>query len=64
LHLVIQEEALRKPLAVISVGQNSYGHPAAEIIQKLELAGFQVKRTDKEGDIEVVSDGKTWEMKN
>jgi competence protein ComEC len=53
---------LQKPLAVISVGINSYGHPAPEIIQKLESAGFQVLRTDKAGDIEVVSDGKTWEI--
>ena len=49
-----------KPLAVISVGQNSYGHPSPEIIEKLEKIGFHVLRTDKEGDIEVVSDGKEW----
>lgn len=51
------------PLAVISVGNNSYGHPAPEIIQKLESAGFETLRTDKEGDIEVISDGIEWEMK-
>jgi competence protein ComEC len=51
---------LHCPLAVISVGQNSYGHPAPEIIEKLEKIGFQVMRTDKEGDIEVVSDGREW----
>jgi competence protein ComEC len=51
----------RKPLAVISVGNNSYGHPAPEVIQKLESAGFQVLRTDKAGDIEVVSDGRGWQ---
>jgi len=60
--LVKQENSLsqQKPLAVISVGNNSYGHPAPEVIQKLESAGFQVLRTDKAGDIEVVSDGKEW----
>jgi competence protein ComEC len=51
----------KKSLAVISVGTNSYGHPAPEVIQKLESAGFQVLRTDKIGDIEVVSDGRGWQ---
>lgn len=50
----------KQPLAVISVGKNSYGHPTSEIIQKLESAGFQVLRTDQSGDIEVVSDGREW----
>ena len=60
--LVKQDFSLsqKKPLAVISVGQNSYGHPSSEIIQKLESAGFHTLRTDKEGDIEIVSDGTTW----
>ena len=61
--LLKQENSLsqQKPLAVISVGNNSYGHPAPEVIQKLESAGFQVIRTDKAGDIEVVSDGRGWQ---
>lgn len=49
-------------LAVISVGKNSYGHPAQETITRLEKDGAQVVRTDQEGDIEVVSDGKTWQV--
>jgi len=53
----------QKPLAVISVGKNSYGHPDPGIVEKLTSADFQVLRTDKAGDIEVVSDGKTWEVK-
>lgn len=56
----LQDHVLRSPLAVISVGTNSYGHPAPEVINKLESAGFQVLRTDKAGDIEVVSDGREW----
>jgi beta-lactamase superfamily II metal-dependent hydrolase len=50
-------------LAVISVGKNMYGHPAAETITRLEKDGAQVLRTDKEGNIEVVSDGKSWSVK-
>jgi len=52
-----------RPLAVISVGKNSYGHPAPEILLKLENAGFFIKRTDQSEDIEVMSDGERWEVK-
>jgi len=49
-------------LAVISVGKNMYGHPAEETITRLEKDGASVLRTDQEGNIEVVSDGKNWEV--
>lgn len=51
---------LKPRLAIISVGKNSYGHPAESTLAKLATRGVPVKRTDEEGDIEVVSDGKTW----
>jgi competence protein ComEC len=63
-HLAKQGDTLKKPLAVLSVGKNSYGHPAPEIVQKLESSGFQVLRTDQAGDIEVVSDGKEWQVRS
>ena len=50
-------------LAVISVGKNTYGHPAPETITRLEKDGAQVLRTDKEGNIEIVSDGRMWSVK-
>ena len=50
-------------LAIISVGKNMYGHPAKETITQLETIGAQVLRTDENGNIEVVSDGKTWSVK-
>jgi competence protein ComEC len=53
----------QQPLAVISVGKNSYGHPAPEVLEKLAQAGFQALRTDTGGDIEVVSDGTGWVYK-
>lgn len=49
-----------QPVAVISVGRNAYGHPAQEILGLLQSYGLRVLRTDEKGDIEVVSDGKTW----
>ncbi len=39
-------------LAVISVGKNnSYGHPAKEVLDMLKAQGVKIKRTDDEGDI-------------
>lgn len=42
---------VRPEIAVISVGDNSYGHPTEEAIERLESVGAQVRRTDLEGDI-------------
>ena len=51
---------VKPAFSVISVGRNSYGHPSAEAIDMLQSIGSAIYRTDKEGDIEVVSDGKGW----
>ncbi len=51
---------LKPSLAVISVGKNSYGHPAPELLQALADKHIQVLRTDTHDDIEVVSDGTHW----
>ena len=40
-------------LAVISVGPNSFGHPAAWVIETLEESGARVVRTDLAGDVVV-----------
>ncbi|OGM54526.1 hypothetical protein A3F62_03245 [Candidatus Woesebacteria bacterium RIFCSPHIGHO2_12_FULL_44_11] len=47
-------------VAVISVGKNSYGHPSEEIMKILGERDIKVLRTDEEGDIEIISDGKSW----
>jgi competence protein ComEC len=45
-------------LAVVSVGEdNDYGHPAGDTLALLRRAGAVVARTDRLGDIAVVSDG-------
>lgn len=45
--------------SVISVGKkNSYGHPAQEVLMRLEMVGTKVLRTDQLGTIEIETDGK------
>jgi len=49
--------AVAPRLAVIQVGaDNPFGHPSPEVLKR--LAGVPVYRTDKQGRVEVVSDGK------
>lgn len=44
-------EATQPKRVMISVGDNSYGHPAEELLQRLREAGCKVQRTDLQGDI-------------
>lgn len=53
---------LKPKLAVISVGKNTYGHPSQEALNLLDAVGTQILRTDKVGDIEIVSDGRSWKV--
>lgn len=55
--------AIKPALAVISVGRNSYGHPTKEALELLTGMGARVMRTDMDGEVEVVSDGKGWWVK-
>ena len=43
--------ATRPELAVISVGENSYGHPDPEVLQRLEQFGCRIYRTDLDGTV-------------
>lgn len=54
---------VRPELAVISVGKNSYGHPAVETLAKLAAKAIPVRQTDQDGDIEIVSDGADWSVR-
>jgi len=51
-------------LAVIQVGENSYGHPYSEVLARLKEFGIQVQRTDEDGDIKIVSNGNSFCLKN
>ena len=45
-------------ISVISAGEdNPYGHPHAELIQRLEESGTRLLRTDRDGAVRVLTDG-------
>lgn len=46
-------ETLRPELVVISVGENSYGHPSEETLERIEAVGAQILRTDQNGTVTV-----------
>ena len=57
-------DSVKPEVSVISAGKNnSYGHPTQEVLQKLEMSGIKVFRTDESGDIEIVSDGNNISIK-
>lgn len=47
-------------LAIMSVGKNSFGHPADELLNQLQAAKVNFLRTDLKGTIKIVSDGQKW----
>lgn len=53
---------LSPKLAVISVGKNSYGHPSKYTLNLLKNAHIVTRMTVTEGDIEIVSSGKSFTM--
>lgn len=50
-------EVLRPEISVISVGKNSYGHPHPSTITLLNKYKSKIYRTDRDGDVKVISDG-------
>jgi len=61
------EKLLKKILpevAIVSCGkENRYGHPHPEVLQRLTFFGASVFRTDQDGGIDIVSDGKSFTIK-
>lgn len=50
-------QAVNPELAVISVGQNTFGHPHLSTIQHLNKFNLEILRTDRLGNVVLVSDG-------
>ncbi|MBI2450485.1 MAG: MBL fold metallo-hydrolase [Candidatus Nealsonbacteria bacterium] len=55
-------EAVSPEIAVISAGKNNkYGHPHQEVLDN--LAGVKILRTDIDGDIKIISDRISYQLK-
>lgn len=51
--------AVGAQVGIISAGeQNPYGHPSPVLLQRLEESGMRVLRTDREGAVRVLTDGR------
>ena len=56
--------AVKPRLAIISVGEdNPYGHPSAELLERLANAGVRVLRTDRNGAVHILMDGSSLEVR-
>lgn len=54
-------DILSPKIVAISVGENNkYGHPAPFILDLLKSNNIKIFRTDQNGDIEIISDGKNY----
>ncbi len=53
-------QAVRPSYAVICVGaNNSFGHPKAKVLERLQGVGAEILRTDQKGEIKFCTDGRT-----
>ena len=55
-------EAVQPQYAIISVGDNAYGHPSERVLNRLQSIGSTVYRTDTNGTIICRSDGDSIEF--
>lgn len=55
-------KAVSPEYAVISVGENNYGHPGDEALSRLEDSGAEVLRTDVSGAITLTLCGDEWRV--
>ena len=55
-------QLVRPAYAVIQVGENSYGHPAQAILERLDKQGVQVYRNDTQGTVEIATDGREYQV--
>jgi len=57
------QPAVKPRVAIISVGDdNPYGHPNAELLERLAGANVRVLRTDRDGAVHVLMSGKGLEV--
>ena len=56
-------QKVKPQIAIISVGENNkFGHPSLRVIRRLEKLGAKVFRSDQNGDIKIIADGKNYQI--
>ncbi|MFG6146992.1 MBL fold metallo-hydrolase [Halobacillus sp. B23F22_1] len=56
-------QAVDPEAAIYSAGEsNQYGHPSAEIVQRVQEAGVELYGTDVHGTVKVTTDGENYEI--
>jgi competence protein ComEC len=56
--------AVNPRVAVISAGEdNPYGHPSPELLERLEASVVRIFRTDRDGAVHILTDGKRLEIR-
>jgi competence protein ComEC len=57
-------DSVHPRFAAISVGENnSFGHPNADVLSRIEMEGTRLYRTDRDGAITVLTDGNQLELR-
>lgn len=51
-------EFFQPKVAIISVGENQWGHPVEEVLERIRELEIRILRTDQLGDIKIRTDGK------
>ncbi len=55
--------AVRPRVGIISASEdNAYGHPSPELLERLKNAGVRILRTDRDGAVQLVTDGRQLEI--
>lgn len=58
-------DAVSPRVAVYSAGvDNSYGHPHAEVVERIAGAGIELYGTDRDGTVTIVTDGMTFDVRS
>jgi beta-lactamase superfamily II metal-dependent hydrolase len=56
-------EAVRPQVGIISAGEgNPYGHPSTGLLERLDNAGVRILRTDRDGAVHVLTDGRSLQI--
>lgn len=56
-------ESVKPKISIVPVGQNNFGHPSAETLERLSNCGSMIYRTDEAGAVTVTTDGKKMRVK-